>query len=341
MVNRIIGITGFFLGVATIVIATVYPARTAEITILAIAASGLLIWFFISHFDVLRNFSSRRTAYLRLNTVLMIVFFIFIVTLLNLIANQYYFRYDYSTAKKYSLAPQSRVVAKNIDSEIKVMFFGIERSKEFKTMYNLLESYRYLNRNIVYEMYDLDRVPLIAKKYSVKDYNTIVVTRGDRVTADIGADEQTITNILIRATRERVLNIGYLTGHNEHPLREDSRSGYSRIAGMMEDLGYNVHPVNLLSEGGVPWKTDVLIIASPEEALTDRENEMLLEYRKRGGKFLILINSPRQLRPFLGSLGLGVSKYPIYDAQNVAGTDPSAPVVTKYYNSPVTRNFGG
>ncbi len=340
MINKIPGIIGLLLGVSAIVVASVYPAKTLETTLIAVAASVLLIWFLISRVEAFKTFSARRTAYLRLNTLLMIVFFIFIVILLNLIIRQYYLRYDYSSEKKYSLAPQSEVVAKNIDHDVQVMFFGTESAREFKRMFNMLESYRYLNKKIVYDMYDLDRVPLIANKYGVNDYNTVVVRSGDKTVTAKGVDEETLTNLLIRVTRKKSLKIGYLEGHNEHPLRDESRNGYSVIARKMEDIGYRVEPVSLLSSGGVPWDTDVLIIAGPGAMMTDEENRMLSDYRNRGGKFLILINSPDQLRHFLASLGLEVSRYPVYDPVNVAGTDPSVPLVTRYYASPVTRNFG-
>ena len=49
--NKILGFLGLILGIAAIAAAVVYPAETAAIAILSVAASGLLIWFFISHFE--------------------------------------------------------------------------------------------------------------------------------------------------------------------------------------------------------------------------------------------------------------------------------------------------
>jgi hypothetical protein len=339
VVNRILAITGVILGAGAIFVASLYPTHTLEIAVMAIAGSGLLIWFFIVHFEAFKTFSRRRATYLKLNTLILIGMFIFIIILMNLIVRQYYFRYDLSVSRKFSLAPQSVTAAKLIDGDTRIIFFGVENSPEFASVYNLLESYRYLNKKITYEMYDLDRVPLLAKKYGVREYNTFVAVKDDKSVSDNGTGEETVTNLLIRVNRKKSIRVRFLQGHNEHPLRSEERIGYSQIAGKLESLGYSVDELNLLQEGRIPDDSDILVIASPASELSEDEYSMLQDYRLRGGKLILLINSPGQLSPFLSMFHLETSRYPIYDSSNIAGADPSTPLVKQYYPSPVTRDF--
>ncbi|UCE72424.1 MAG: Gldg family protein, partial [Nitrospiraceae bacterium] len=189
------------------------------------------------------------------------------------------------------------------------------------------------------ELHDLDRSPLLAKKYDVKEYGTVIVESGGKVFKASGVDEQTVTNLLIRATRKSTMTIRFLGGHGEKDISDEGRSGYSAIAGRLKDVGHTVDSLNLISAGGVPKDTDLLIIVSPEADFSAEEYEMMSEYRGRGGKFLVLIDSPEQMVNFLASFGLKTSEFPVYDPINVAGTDPSTPLIKKYWENPVIGDF--
>lgn len=337
---KMIGIAGLVLGIAALAAGTFYPAQVAVTASLAAAGVVLLIAFSWVQFDAFRTFSRKRSTHAKVNAVLTVLFFFFIVVLLNLIVRQYYYRYDGSTARGYTLAPQSRAAAGRVDNEVHVLFFGAEGTKDFKKAAALLESYRYLNKLIVYELLDLDREPLKAKEFGVTEYNTVVARSGDKTVSGKGADEQNITNLIIRATRKKVLTVRFLQGHSEHSMDEKDRNGYGVVLKNLMSLGYKVEPLVLPEAGRVPADTDLLIIAAPKSELSGKEYEMLERYRTRGGKFFVLVDSPDQAKGLLESFNLLISEYPVYDSQNVAGTNPSVPMVNRYYDNPITRDFG-
>jgi len=339
MVNKILGILGLVLGVLSIINSAVFPSRTVVTAVLAIVSSVLLTWFFIVHFEALKAYSKKRSSHLRINSVLMVAFFLFIVVLLNLIIRQYYFRYDMTSIKKFSLSQQGETVARNLQHDVQIEYFGVEGNMDYKRAEELLEAYRYLNKRIVYELHDLDSSPLLANKYDVKDYGTFVVQSGDRVVKEKGVDEQTMTNLIIRATRKKTLTVRFLQGHGERSINDEQRSGYSVIAGRLRDIGHDVSLMNMISSGGVPVDTDLLVIVSPETEPSNEEYDMLEDYRTRGGKFLVLIDSPPQMKRLINSIGLKTSEFPVYDPINVAGTDPSTPLVQKYYKNRVLGDF--
>lgn len=339
MINRLVGILGLIFGVSALVVGSLYPAKTVVTSAFALTGFVLLSFFFISHFEAFKTFSRKRSSHLKINTVLMVVFFVFIIVLLNLIIRQYYFRYDMTSIRKFSLSPPGKKVALSIQDEVNINYFGVEGNMEFKRASELLEAYRYLNKHIVYELHDLDRAPLLANKYDVKDYGTFVVESAGKVVQAAGVNEQTVTNLLISGTRKNILNVRFLEGHGEKDISDDGRQGYSTIAGKLKDIGHNVSSLNLISTGTVPIDTDLLVIVSPESELSEQEYTMLSDYKARGGKLLVLIDNPNQMRSYIVSFGLKTSQYPVYDPVNVAGTDPSTPLVRRYFKNPVIGDF--
>lgn len=339
-INSIAGIAGALLGIAALAYASIYPADTMVITAMALLSLTLLGWFVFTGFAHFRALARKQTTFLRLNNLLLLVFGFFAVVLINLIIRQYYFRADFSTTRRYTLAQQSTMVAKGIDRETEILFFGTEGGKEYKRVRELMEMYRYLNRKIVYTFYDLDRAPLKAKEFNVVDYNTLVFRSGEKIETARGSDEEAITNLLIRGTRRKVINIRYLQGHNEHSLSETDRDGYGKVLGQLSAQGFNLQPFDLRGSELSTNQVDLLIIASPKAELSEGEYEKLWNYREKGGKLLILVDGPGQLTSFLKTFAIHVGDAPVYDAQNVAGTDPSTPLVNSYPDTPITRNFG-
>ena len=181
IINNILGILGLIVGISAFVVGSLYPAKTIVIVGLALTGAVLLIVFFIAHFEAFRAFSQKRSSHLRLNTVLMVVFFVFIVVLLNLIARQYYFRYDMTSLKKFSLSVQSEKVVRGIEDDVMIEFFGVEGNTDFRRAEELFEAYRYINKHVVYALHDLDSSPLQAKKYDIKEYGTFVAESAGKV----------------------------------------------------------------------------------------------------------------------------------------------------------------
>jgi ABC-type uncharacterized transport system involved in gliding motility auxiliary subunit len=339
MINKLIGILGLILGIAALMVGSIYPAKTVVIVALALAGTVLLTFFFISHFEALKAYSKKRSSHLRLNTVLMVVFFVFIIVLLNLIIRQYYFRYDMTSIGKFSLSYQGETVAKGITSDVRIDYFGIDGNIDFQRAEELLEAFRYLNKHVVYELHDLDRSPLLARKYNIKNYGTFVADSGGKRLQAQGIGEQMLTNLIVRVTRKKTQKIKFLEGHGEKNISDTGRSGYSSIAEKLRAIGHDVSSLNLVSAGGVPQDTDLLVIASPQTELSGDEYSMIEEYRSKIGKLLVLIDSPQQLKAYLISLGLKISEYPVYDPVNVAGTDPSTPLVNRYPGNQVMGDF--
>lgn len=339
-VNSITGITGLLLGIGALAYASINPTGTVYIATAATLSLVLLARFFFVSREYLRHLARKEALYMRLNNALMILLALFAVLLINLIVRQYYFRLDLSATRLYTLAPKSIAAAAKLERGAEILYFGVEGSKEYQRFRDLLEIYRYHNRKIVYTLFDLDRSPLKAREFGVIEYNTLVYREAGKILTAKGGDEEAVTNLLIRGARRKVINIRFLQGHNERSLSETDRDGYGKVLRQLTDQGYDVRSLDLKGGKLTPAETDLLIIASPGSDLTPAEYGMLWNYQDKGGKLLVMIDSPRQLEPLFRMMELTVLPAPVFDSQNVAGTGPSAPLVNSYPKSAITRNFG-
>ncbi len=336
VLKRLSLILGVASGVGAFLVSSFWPDKTLPVVLLALVSVFTLGFFFVSYFEAFKEYSRRRSTHLRFNTVLMVFVVFFIMVVLNLIIRQYYFRFDLTTMKRFSLSPLTIKVLEGLEDPIKVYYFGSENTGKFERMQYLLDAYRYHTRKVIYELHDLDRVPLLAKRYGVREYETVVVETGKGFFKDRGSDEQTVTNLIIRATRKRHPVVRFLQGHGEHSLDIEERSGYGIVADVLKKSGFVVDALYLTEETVVPPDTDVLVIASPTRPLRDDELRKIKHYLMGGGKLMVLMDRPGQLSRLLSEFYVSLSKYPIYDTQNVAGIGPSAPLVKEYYYSDIS-----
>ncbi len=333
LLRRLALVLGLLCSLAAVVASYLWPERPFIIAVTAFLGVVLLGYFFLVHFEAFREYSRQRSTHLRLNSLLMVATVLFIVVMLNLIVRQYYLRVDLTSMKRFSLSEITLNVLDSVRKPLKVMYFGSENSKEFERMQYLLDAYRYYNKNILYDLYDLDRVPLIAKRYEVRNYGTVVVETEGRYFKDQGSDEQTVTNLIIRATRKTHPWVRFLQGHEEHTLSLKDRSGYGKVVEVLKKSGFRVSALYLTETNVVPPDTDVLVIGSPEKEIPEREVQLLRHFLLGGGKLVVLLDRPGQLKRLLQSFYLTTSEYPVYDTQYVAAIGPSAPLVKEYYYS--------
>src|SRR5208337_2307237 len=98
------------------------------------------------------------------------------------------------------------------------------------------------------------------RRYEVKTYGTIVLEGYDKKQAVQTADEENITNALLKLTRKEQKKIYFLTGHGEHSLSGDARDSYSNAKAALEKNFYTIAEFNLLQQEDIPADAAALII---------------------------------------------------------------------------------
>jgi|Deesub1362A_J573_1020465.scaffolds.fasta_scaffold00004_401 ABC-type uncharacterized transport system involved in gliding motility auxiliary subunit len=333
-------VVGLLLGVAAAAIGIFWPSKSLLIVILSLAALVSLSVFFLFYLEAFKSFSRKRSAQMGLNSVLMVVFFIFIAVMVNLIVSQYYFRYDLSSTGRFTLSPQTKNIVSKLDEELTVLAFVQGEGTEYRDTISLLEGYRYLNHRVLYSVYDLDTVPALAQRYGVDDYDTVVVAYRGRFVKVDGINEETITNGIIKVTREKSKAVYFVEGHGERAITDEGRGGLKKAAESLRAMGYEVKTLNMAGVDDIPSDADVLIISGPEISFSKREMEMLNRYAATG-RILLMVDLEREhMTGFL--LGFGISLYNglVSDPENkMAGREDTVPLVSSYPPSPVTKGF--
>jgi ABC-type uncharacterized transport system involved in gliding motility auxiliary subunit len=155
-------------------------------------------------------------------------------------------------------------------------------------------------------------------------------------------DEEKLTNALVKATREGRRAVYLTRGHGELDADDTGRNGFSAAKGEIAKANYEVKELSLLREQQVPDDAAIVVLAGPKRDLHETELKALKAYLERGGKALFLVDpwTMPGLKPFLIDYGIKLGDDVIVDrVSRVFGGDELTPVIQRYYNHPITRDF--
>ena len=169
---------------------------------------------------------TRRSAKFGANTILMALLFLGILCIINFLGFRHRLRTDLSSSQTFSLAPQSVSVAKGLKQEVKATGFFQEKSPSRTEFKDLMESYRYYNSKILYELVDPDKDPGAARRYDITQPDTVVLESGPQNVRVRNVSEQELTSAIIRVSREGKRVIYFLEGHGEHSNKHETRQAH-------------------------------------------------------------------------------------------------------------------
>jgi len=279
------------------------------------------------------------------NTIVSTVIFLAILVLLVLIAERKPLRVDFTQTRSFSLSAQTRNILNEIDKPVAVKVFisasgpGAQNKDKIK---ELLDTYCYYSKNIKYEFVDPDSQPEIASRYEVKTYGTIVLEGYDKKQVVQTADEDNVTNALLKLTRKEQKKIYFLEGHGERSLSSDERDSFSNAKSALEKNQYMVTEFNLLRQADVPADAAAVIIAGPQKQIPEREQGVIKNYLARGGKVMLMIDPLTEtgLKDFLKGYGIEISEDVVIDhLSRLFGASERVPVVMEYGPHKITDNF--
>ena len=279
------------------------------------------------------------------NAIVSTVIFLMILVFIILIAQQKPLRVDMTGTGAFTLSQQTQKILKTIKTPISIKVFisasgpGAQDKDKIK---DLLNSYCYSSKNIKYQFVDPDTHPQMTRSYGVKTYGTIVLEGyGKNQTVDT-ADEQNVTNALLKLQSKVQEKIYFMTGHGEHSLTADARDSFSVANSALEKDLYKVGEFNLLQRQDIPADADAVIIAGPQKPIPQREQQILAAYLARGGRVFLMLDPlvKTGMTNFLKGYGIEIGSDVVVDQlSRLYGASPTVPVVTQYGTSEITRNF--
>ncbi len=311
-----------------------------------VAASGLA---YLRH---LRELMAVRTARYGLNTVVMVVLLLAIVGLVEAVSYRHNARVDLTENRRHSLSPQTIQLLQKLQTEVNAVAFFRSDQPGKRVAEDLLTQYaRYGGQRFTWRVVDPDREPGLARRYSVESYGTVVLETKERSEKVLDAEEEKLTNALIKLTREGKRVIYVVQGHGERQLDSSDRDGLSEAKAALERANYEVKPLALGRAGKVPPDAAVVIVPGPRTELFPPEVDALDGYLAQGGKVLLMVDPTILTGARDSGLGKLAARYGVELHDNLVielnpigrlfGIGPEVPLIQQYEPHPITRDLAG
>jgi ABC-type uncharacterized transport system involved in gliding motility auxiliary subunit len=292
----------------------------------------------------LREIVRRRGTRYGLNTALVLMLFLAIVVVVEALAIRHNVRVDLTEGRRHSLSDQSIKLLRSLENDVHAVAFYRTDEPGKAAAQDLLAQYAQVSPKFRFEVVDPDRHPGMAKRYGITVTATVVVESGGKEEKFQGAEEEKITNALVKLLRKEKRVLYFVGGHGEASLESSGRQGLSLVKEALTKVDYEVRPLVLLREREVPKDAAVLVIAGPQSDLLPTELQLIEAYVKRGGNLLVLLDpfTAPGLTDLLKKYGIVIGKDVIIDVDPVSRVlsgDYLLPVVTQYEPHPITKDF--
>src|SRR5437588_1488740 len=267
------------------------------------------------------------------NVLAQIVLLLFLVAMVNSIAFKHYERWDFSRDQKYALSDKTKSSLRTIKGKMRVIVFFSPSTPITADVQNLLTEYQYAGKGkIDIERIDPERSLSRAKemfdKYKVVSDESLLVIdyegrnktvkasemaeidqsgmafgEGPRVAAFKG--EQALTSAMMDLVEGKKNTLGYVLGHKEPPLGE--QSPISILKTFIENENIKFQELNLYELGEIPGDVKTIVMAGPQYDFSDREMKLLRDFWEKQGRILLLLDPAAKtpkLNAFLNELGV-------------------------------------
>lgn len=344
-VSRVIGFIGALFALSGLFVYLIWGEPVWLYTTLELIAILHLSVFFISHYEILKEVSRRRSTKFGTNSFMMILLFAAILGIINFILVRHEIRVDLSDSKTFSLTPQTRNILQNLQGDVKVTGFFSTTSKVREKAEDLIQNYTYESEQVSYLMVDPDKKPAVAKQYGITGYDTVVLESGGQSAMVRTLTEDGMTSALIRVSRGTKKTFYFVEGHGERDISDTEKDGYSFLRENLEKQSFDVKRLSLLREKQVPEEADVVIVAGPKRPFTTAELVKLKNYLEQGGQLFLLLDPmldaavEESFKNFVAQWGIQLDQGLILDPTSDLGV--AIPIINPdaYLPHDITKEF--
>ncbi len=212
------------------------------------------------------------------------------VVALNVSARHWTSRLDLTVDRLYTLSDQTRALCAELGKSpgppIELVFF--EDALLAKDVRLLVAAYSSTCPQIDIRDASRKEPPPGARELYTTTATTVIACRAE-VCDPVGyPSERNITSALLRLSSQRAPRVFFLVGHGEIDLASQNDSGYSGVAALLRDQGFDVRALVGPATAELPAEADVVIAAAPQRDLLPQELSLLDAYLTGGGRLLAL-----------------------------------------------------
>ena len=289
------------------------------------------------------RFQSRRVLY-GAGSAVSVLLVVGILVLAALLAEWHPMRWDTTSEQTQSLSAVTKALLKEVTKPLTLTVFLPEGAGERQSAKEVLQLYKYHNPQVSYRFVDPEREPLKAQQAGYRFAGNVLLDYQGRHQMADQTDENAITNALRKVLKGERQKVYFLAGHGERDLDDPKPGGFQVAKKALDNEGYEVESLNLLSRGAVPEDAALVIVAAPKKPLMSTEMQALKAYLEKGGRLLIMLEAFEDggLKGFLAGYGVDLDNGLILDVNQVSqslGLSAVMPLVSQYGPSRITQDF--
>lgn len=347
-----VGILGLIVIAAGLLVWAVQTVPTPYSVTPLILGGVLLLVYVLTNIGYLSAKLSRRNAVEGANLVFGVVIVLAIMIFLEMILTRHSTRFDLTEAKKFTLATQSIQAVKALKEPLTLQYLVNPSSPaESQKAKDLMELYTFYSDKVKTEVIDPEKDPQKVQGLTAVTLNAVYVRKGEKETEHekvSPVNENNLTNAILKLTKGGGKVIYFTTGHGEHSTEDSTeRDGLGKMKGILEEEGYQVKDLPLVSQEEVPDDALAVVIAGPDKPFLETEVQTLENYMKYGGRIAAFLEPEANtgLSQFLEKdygIQLGnnwiVEQNPL---MRIFGGSPVAPIMSVLEPHPIVDAFGG
>jgi ABC-2 type transport system permease protein len=339
---------------------------TANSLLFAAWTLALLALFMLALRLPLRGSGSRLSAWL--TTALVAAAAIAIVIAANVALFRHDVHFDISREGRNTPPAQLTTVVSNLHAPLSMTYFYNAGDPNALAAKELITIAAHGHPLFAFRAIDLDKEPGLARDIGVRAYNTAVLQAGDRkVMVENTTDATRVAYAALRALKERIETVCFVTGHGEtfrptqahfHYSHVETLKGHDtpgagdvlvaapeqldRLQLALTEIGYEMRGIVMAQESAIPSDCAVVADIGPRTAFAAGEADVLVKYLAGGGRVLLLLDPLSPLGPdlekhLLGAIGLTTEPAIVIDPLNHFRTDPDKVAVPYYPPHPITE----
>ena len=274
-----------------------------------------------------------------------------LVVALNVVASQSPLSWDLTRSGINTLAPQSVLAARRLDSGLTVI--GLFRSapgSEQTQAEALVALYQAQNPGIAYRSASFDTDLADDRKYSVTEPGTLVLGyRGkSQVLTPARQTEQDFTAALLKLESGRAPVVCWAAGVGGPSRSDTSQNGYSSVADVLAGNNFETRDLAMAGLTTVPADCDEVVMIAPAVGLSASAVKAVVDYLAGGGSLLMAADPWTQTPAATASLNDVLMPYRLtFSGALVVEPDPSrafdviTPATFSYGRSPISRDIQG
>lgn len=287
---------------------------------------------------------SKRTLVYGAGSATAVILVVGILIFIGLLSNRYFARWDLTPDQSQSLSAVTKALLQEVKKPLTMTAFFPEGQGDRQKAKELLQIYAYNNPHISFTFVDPDRHPLKAKEAGYRYPGNIFIEYEGRHQMADRPEEGAVSDTIRKLLKTEQKKIYFLTGHGERSLEDSRRDGLLTARRSLDNEGYQVAALNLLSQAEVPKDAALVVIAGPQQPLFSQEIKALKAYLEQGGRLLVMLEPFHDggLKEFLERYGVGLNDGIILDQNQVSaalGASAVMPIAIKYGNHRITQDF--